>query len=124
MSSPQTARRAAVALGVARAGFGAYLLAAPAKAGRSWFGSPPASAPTEILLRSVGARDLAIGSALARRGAAPGWLRAAAVSDLGDGLATLLAGSRLPKRNLIMGTAFAFTFGVAALAVDRLAGGS
>lgn len=81
-------------LAAGRIGIGVALFAAPATAGRLWFGTTPGAAG-QTALRGLGARDVAIGvgSLLSSdQGRDPGpWLDAGVVADAADSVAMLLA---------------------------------
>ena len=98
------ARILAGGLAVNRVAFGANYLVRPKSAGQSWIGRAARMPGTQVIVRSQGARDVAL--VLARSGrsrAGPmatrerGW-RAHAVADGADVLATWVARDRLPKR--------------------------
>lgn len=90
-----------VAVGVAggRIAIGVASLVAPGVVGRAMMGPDGDSRGTRLLLRGVGARDLALGigvlAALDRDAPARDWLRASAVADGLD-----LVGSVLARRHL------------------------
>ena len=89
-----------------RVTIGAALLAAPALVTRGWAGPEAAGAGGRLLGRAVGARDLTLGlgviGALNRGDAqAADWIRASAVADAGDALATALAFRHLPRRGRV-----------------------
>jgi hypothetical protein len=92
----------AIALG--RLGLGAALLLAPAKVvGAGWVGEQEAAKPTTtLLLRAVGARDmaLAIGTLMALRqgGALKPWVIGGALADGTDCVATTIAGGAVPAQ--------------------------
>lgn len=96
--SPLHAVGAAVAL--ARAALGIAVLAVPEAIGSSWIGSAAGDPRVRVLIRAVGARDLALGAGTARAIALGGrpdaWLLASAASDSVDFVATLLARDELP----------------------------
>lgn len=119
-AAPSKRLRAAVkAVGLARAGFGVWLVADPARTGRAWFGSPPERPETAALLRSVGVRDVAIGAGAAAAARPGPWLRAGAAADVVDGAALLAASSGLPRRKVVSGAAVAFGFAAIGWALDR-----
>lgn len=83
-------------LAASRVLIGAALFAAPSLAGRRWIG-PDADRPgTAVVLRGLGARDVALGLgvvAALEAGTSPRrWLEAGALADLGDGTAMVFAG--------------------------------
>jgi hypothetical protein len=79
---------------------GATLLLAPSLA-RLWIGAPGATAGGRLLVRALGARDLAlaVGLLLAVRSGGParGWAAGGVVADGADLVGTLLAGDELPR---------------------------
>jgi hypothetical protein len=81
-----------------RAAIGSSLIAAPRLGSATWVGRPRRSAPTGVLTRAIGARDLAIGAGgLASRGdARRGWLAAGVLCDTVDLVATLIDRDELP----------------------------
>lgn len=90
--------------GLSRLGFGAWLLLAPARPGQLWFGSGELPASTAALLRSVGARDVALGIGLAldpRPRSA--WVAGGILADAADAAAASLNMRRLPKANALTG---------------------
>jgi hypothetical protein len=93
------ARDLAVGLAGGRTAIGVVSLLAPGLVGRAMIGPDGDSGGTRVLLRVIGARDLALGlgvlAALDRKAPAHGWLRASAVVDGLD-----LAGSVLARRHL------------------------
>jgi hypothetical protein len=90
-----------LALGLAggRIAIGAVSLLAPGLVTRAMLGADGDSGGTRLLLRVVGARDLALGigvlAALDRNTPARGWMRASAVVDGLDAAAGLLARRQL-----------------------------
>ena len=90
-----------LALGLAggRIAIGAVSLLAPGLVTRAMLGADGDSGGTRLLLRVVGARDLALGigvlAALDRNAPARGWMRASAVVDGLDAAASLLARRQL-----------------------------
>ena len=115
--------RLAFWLAAGRTALGATALVVPDALGRFWVGGPAGRAQVRVLARALAARDLALGlgalGALGNPAAAPGWIRAGALADAGDAVATLAAFPRLPKgRRVVVATA---AIG-AAVAGNRLAG--
>jgi hypothetical protein len=100
--SPVRALAAAVAL--ARAALGVAVLAVPEAIGSSWIGSAAEDPRVRVLIRAVGARDLALGAGTVRALAVgrhrDAWLLASAASDSVDFAATLLARDELPARGV------------------------
>ena len=86
--------------GLARVGVGAALIAAPRAVTAPWLGRAARKPATQVPVRAMGARDLAIGLGLAYAagqgyGARP-WLWAGIISDAADFAATLRARDDLP----------------------------
>lgn len=79
---------------------GAALVAAPRTGGRLWLGADADRAPTEVALRALGARDVAIGlgalAALEAATPARRWLEAGVLADLGDAAAMAVVGDDVP----------------------------
>jgi hypothetical protein len=100
-----TTRRAAAAFGVARALFGVAYLAAPKRGARGWLGEDEARrGATQMVFRSLGARDLVLGAGaasaaiLSEDDSAPStWLLAHAVSDTADAIASHGAAGSIPE---------------------------
>jgi hypothetical protein len=89
------ARDVAVGLSGGRIAIGVVSLLVPGVVGRTMMGSDGDSGGRRLLLRAVGARDLALGvgvlAALDRGAPVRGWLRASAVADGLDAAGSLLA---------------------------------
>ena len=83
-----------------RMAFGVAFLLAPGLAAKGWVGDDATRRPVKVIIRALGARDLALGLgiviALDRGTPVRGWLEASALSDGVDGLATALGGGSLP----------------------------
>jgi hypothetical protein len=98
----QGSRKTAIAFAFGRIAFGAGLLAAPGKVASGWLAGDAGRPPTQVAIRGLGARDVALaaGVALAARDGAPvrPWLVACIACDLADIGATLAAGAALPAR--------------------------
>jgi hypothetical protein len=112
-------RAVARILAAGRVAIGAGLLVAPAAVTKGWAGAPGVAAGGRLLGRSIGVRDLALGVGVLtslERGEpqARAWVRAAALADVGDALATLVAYRHLPPRS---------RFGVLALAAGAAVAG-
>jgi hypothetical protein len=87
-----------------RVAVGAALLVAPQVVTRPWTGATGSLPGAKLLARGLGMRDLVLGlgviNALDRGDPrAPEWVRASAVADVGDAVATLLAYRHLPSRS-------------------------
>jgi hypothetical protein len=89
------ARDLAVGLAGGRIAIGVVSLLAPGLVGRAMMGPEGDSGGTRLVLRVVGARDLALGigvlAALHRNAPVGGWLRASAVVDGLDAAGSLFA---------------------------------
>jgi hypothetical protein len=98
------AKTLATALGINRALFGANYLMRPDQARTSWIGRAARKPGARVMIRSQGARDVALGGGALRavvRGDAPelrAWMVAHTVSDLADLAATWVARKNLPTR--------------------------
>ena len=68
-----TTRKLAVAFAAGRGLFGAGLIAVPSRMGTSWLGPDAAKPPVHVVLRGLGARDIALsaGTVLAATGRRP-----------------------------------------------------
>jgi hypothetical protein len=98
------AKGLAGALSVGRIGFGLSYLARPAGARSSWIGRAAKQPGTQVIVRSQGARDVALGAG-ALRALARGdeeqlqaWVAGHTLSDFADLVATWIARDKLPKR--------------------------
>lgn len=102
-------RSAAIAISAGRVALGAALVVVPERIGRGWIGPAATERSVEVLARSLGIRDVVVGAGgaaalLGGSDSARAWLIAAAVADIGDLFATLLARDVLPA-NGVRGTA-------------------
>lgn len=99
-------RRAARSLALGRIALGVGMLAAPKSVGSGWVGRDAASPGARVLLRSLAARDLALGfglkASLDRDAPTRGWLEAGLVADGTDLAATLIAGRDLPLAGRVL----------------------
>jgi hypothetical protein len=88
-----------------RVGFGLVLTAAPLRLTRAWLGDDAERTAAQILARSLGARDLAlgVGALAAARDDREAWLLAGLAADTADLVATLATAS-LPRRGRILGS--------------------
>ena len=111
------ARDLAVGLAGGRIAIGVVSLLAPKLVGRAMLGPDADSGGTRLVLRVVGARDLALGigvlAALDRGAPVRGWLRASAVVDGLDAAGSLLARRHL--RPIVFPAALSAATGGAAL---------
>jgi len=127
MDLPKTLARA---LAVNRVLFGATYLARPQQARGSWIGRAARKPGAQVMIRSQGVRDVALGAgalrALARGDAVEqrAWVLAHTVSDLADLVVTWAARDDLPRgqARLAMGIAAAST-AVGAVAAAGLRAG-
>jgi hypothetical protein len=98
----RAAPRTAIAFALARIAFGAGLLVAPARVAAGWLAADAQRPSTQVAVRGLGARDIALAAGLglaARDGAAVRpWLAACIACDLADIASTLAAGGALPAR--------------------------
>lgn len=95
---------------------GTAFFCAPGLNAKIWAGGTTDPRLTAKLMRALGARDLVLGLGMlkaAEEGDATAWVRASALFDIGDGVATLLAAGRVPlgrwlvQLALLGGAAFA-----------------
>jgi hypothetical protein len=112
-------------LNAARVVVGATLILLPGTSAERWIGRSAHDPTVKVMVRALGARDLALGAgtmqALANGEPARGWTLAGAASDLTDAAATLLAFRRIGARRAIPLLAFATAAGLAGLsAADHL----
>jgi hypothetical protein len=122
-------RTLAAALAVNRALFGLNYLLRPEQARTSWIGRAARKPGAQVMIRSQGVRDVALGAgalrALARGDARElrAWVAGHAVCDLADLVATWMARDDLPARRgrMAMAVAGASTV-VGAVAAAGLAG--
>jgi hypothetical protein len=107
-----TVRALAIGLAINRCAFGLAYLLAPERAGSGWIGRVASRPAAQIMVRGLGARDLALGIGALRALAAEapnarGWLAAHARADASDLVATVAARADLPTRNLIFASGMA-----------------
>jgi hypothetical protein len=107
------AKGLAVALALNRTAFGLNYLLRPGQARQTWIGRAAAKPGTQVIVRSQGARDIALGAGALRaavRGAPPelrAWMAGHALSDGADLVATWAARGRLPRRRARLAMAIA-----------------
>jgi hypothetical protein len=94
-------RKVAVAVLGARIAYGAGLVAIPARLTRRWLGPAAATAPTQVGVRGLGAREVllhlgALTAALRGEPLRP-WLAASIAGDVADMAGTLAARGALPE---------------------------
>lgn len=96
-------------LGWTRVSFGAITFLAPSWAAKVWTGEDIVGTTAVMGLRSLGAREAALGLglliALKRGGPVRGWLEAGAWADAADGVNTLMARRALPPLRCLMSLA-------------------
>ena len=100
------ARAASVVVLGLRVAYGAGLIAAPTRLAQRWLGPAAESAPTQVPLRGLGAREALIhGAALAAaQTGAPlrPWLAASIAGDLTDIVATAAGRDQLPAGSAVV----------------------
>jgi hypothetical protein len=106
-------------LGWGRLALGIGLVAAPGPAARLWFGDDSAAA--RLLLRSIGARDLALGGGLLSADDLRPWLVGGIVADLVDCLGSARAAGEVPAAKILPGSALALAFAAAGVVEARRA---
>jgi hypothetical protein len=86
------------AIAAGRLGFGIGLLASPEQLTRRWIGADAKRVPTQVAVRGLGGRDLAIGAGglLSRGVEQQRWLAAGIAADATDLASTLAAGAEVP----------------------------
>lgn len=93
-------------LGLGRIVIGSALALAPRRTGRAWLGDIATQPGAAVAVRSLGARDIAIGAGLVRAldtGAdTRPWLLASAAADAADAIGTLLAWKHLARRGRLL----------------------
>lgn len=108
-------RTITTAMAAIRVAIGAALFVAPRTAGEPWIGEAAADAGTQMALRGLGARDVAIGmGTLMTRETAEAnraWIEAGIAADLADATAALLVAKKRPASSVGM------TVGIAGSAV-------
>jgi hypothetical protein len=98
-------RTLAILMAAGRAAFGIALIAAPRKVAHGWIGDDVDRPPVELLVRALGARDLALGAGgvIAAASGQPvrPWLRAGIAADAADALLTAAYFSKLPRQGAL-----------------------
>jgi hypothetical protein len=124
MNSASTLARG---IAIGRVGFGVALLSAPARSTSAWLGRSDAGRTgTAVVVRGLGARDLALGAGTlaASPDALPLWVAASMAGDLADLTATLAAGDGIPRSGRIaVGALAAGAVALGALALGGLVRG-
>ena len=109
-------REVARLLGLGRTVLGITMVLAPRKSVHGYVGRGDATSAAPMLMRAVGARDIALGTgilvALENDGDVARWLEAGAIADAGDFLSTLANFRELPtwRRLLWLMTSGGATF--------------
>ena len=106
-------------LGWSRVGLGAALVLAPGIAARTWFGEDTSA--QRLLLRSIGARDLALGAGLLAAPDRQPWLLAGVGADLVDAAASARSVGAIPASKIGPGIALAVAFAAVGAAAARSA---
>jgi hypothetical protein len=92
---------AARLLGWLRIVTGAVLFFLPGFAARAWTGEQTTDATTDLAMKGMGARDIALGvglvTALEKGAPVRGWLEGSALADAGDAVGTLVSWRDLPR---------------------------
>lgn len=108
-----------VAAGAGTVWLGVAMFLAPGRMGRGWFGEAADHPATQLAVRGLAVRDLALGigaaQALVREGDTTRWTHAGMLADTGDAAATLLARRHLSTASVV---------GVVALAGGAAAAGA
>lgn len=108
-------------ISLARCVAGAMMLMAPRRAAKGWSGIDHDEVPTRMAMRSLGARDLAIGMgtlfALSHKGPVRGWVEAGMLSDAADAVNSVVA---MPNASKVRSIFWATTSGAAALVGYRI----
>jgi hypothetical protein len=95
------ARTAAAAVLILRIAYGLALLLAPGRITKRWLGPSVQTAPTQVPLQALGAREVILhaGGLFALRSGAPlrPWLAASATGDVSDIVATTARRGGLPQ---------------------------
>ncbi|MDQ6806269.1 MAG: hypothetical protein M3065_15205 [Actinomycetota bacterium] len=116
------ARLTARLVAAGRIGFGLALIVSPGRMTAVWLGRDADRAGTQVVIRGLAARDLALGAgaiAVPQSQLWP-WVAAGIVADTADMVATLSAGDPLPLAGRVLVAVVAS--GGAALGVMALAG--
>jgi hypothetical protein len=107
-------------LGLTRIAIGAAAFLLPSATTRAWIGARAESYPTNMILRGLAGRDIAIGvgilTALETGAPVRGWLEASALADAADAVGTITSWRSLPGLRRI--AALAIEVGAAALGLQ------
>ena len=108
MITPGIRQALNIGFGVSRVLFGIVASSVPQRVGSTWIGEDANRESSKVVFRALGLRDIALGAGMvhgaARDQAAP-WLAVAALSDLGDFTATVIARNKIDPRAVAI-TAF------------------
>jgi hypothetical protein len=114
---------ATAAFGAARLTIGAGLVSDPARLGRLWIGKDARRPRAQVVIRALGARDVALGGGTVAAALAEDdvlvWLCGGLASDVTDLAATLAERDNVPRRGVRLTVALT---GVSVLAGAALAG--
>ena len=98
-------RTIALLMAIGRTAFGATLLFRPKLISRAWLGEDAERPAADMLMRVVGARDLAIGLgavlAIMQGQKARGWIEAGVLADAADTAITLAYLGKLPTQGAL-----------------------
>ncbi len=89
---------ATIPFALGRIAFGAGLIAAPDRVASGWLPGDAGRPGTQVAVRGLGARDVALAAGVIASGRKRPWLIACLACDLADIAATLAAGDALPPR--------------------------
>ena len=126
MRSPSIRAVTIAVLGL-RIAYGSGLILAPGRLGARWLGPASGTAPTQVPLQGLGARELilhagALGTAL-RGGALRPWLAGSVAGDLADVVATVVGRDELPagsaRATVLVGGGSAVIGAALAIAAER-----
>jgi hypothetical protein len=87
-----------LAFALGRIAFGVGLIVAPDRVASGWLPDDAARPGTQVAVRGLGARDVALAAGVAVAGDKRPWLIACLACDLADIAGTLAAGEALPPR--------------------------
>jgi hypothetical protein len=116
-------RTIAIAQAAGRVGFGVLLSLRPGPAAKGWIGKPGETPGAQVVTAAVGARDLAVGlgtlHALRHGGDAATWLKAGAIADAADAVATVAARNHLSRPVVVAIGALGAVSAVLGVALSR-----
>ena len=105
------------ALAWGRIGLGLGLVVVPGVAARTWFGQEAPAA--RLMLRSIGARDVALGVGLLTSADGRPWLLAGIGADIVDCLASLRSAGEISASKILPGSVLALAFAAAGVIEAR-----